>query len=314
MEHQEETIVNKIACWTSVCTGSISTLSSMTIIYLMITDREVKLRAPNNRFLLAMSAIDIIQSVAYALISVPLPKSSGVYLAAGNYLTCNIQAFAIQLGLAVPCYNGCLCIWFLMSTKYNMHPEIFKKKIEPYCHAVSILLPLGLAIILLALGQFDQSGFLCWIGEKKGSYTALVFVLLSVAMPALSFVIIAFSLGSIYHNILLKERRMQQYSTSASGLQWRPSFELRAKKLAARQGLLFSISFMITFLFPGINVLFYEANSYNSPFVLPQALFMPLQVNHDFLLLIYLIHIMYVLLVKSKLVCLTFFFFITTKI
>jgi hypothetical protein len=232
-----------------------------------------------------MSIIDILQSLAYVFSTLPIPASFGEYHAYGNDLTCSIQGFFLHLGIAVPCYNACLCIWFLMSVKYNMHADVFRRKVEPYCHVMSILLPLGPAIFLLSCNMFTPRGLLCWIGQDKTLYLEL-FVLCSAVIPvAICFIIIVFCLISIYKGFQHKEKLIRRYSTSESGMQWRANTELKSKQLAAKQGLLFSFAFVLTFCFTSINILLfntYDANT--SPFILPQNIFMPLQGFWNFII------------------------------
>jgi hypothetical protein len=271
----------RIAIRIASVSGTLSMSCSTIIVYMMVSDRELKLKKPNNRFLLAMSIIDIIQSMMFAICSMPVPRSSGIYGAIGNDLSCSFQGFFIQLGLAVPCYNASLCIWYLKSIKYNMTADIFKKKIEPYCHALSILLPLISAICLFAVDMLKQKGYICWI--ESGSYWTYY----SIALLATCFFIIIFCLGSIYHFFWAQERQMQKYTTSPSGMQWRPHVRLQSRVLATRQASLFSFAFCITFLFPGLIELFYRDISIEArendwrihPLVLPHYLFLPLQVR-----------------------------------
>ena len=271
----ETPLHHKIAIWTSPFTGSISAISSLTIVYMMISDREVKLKTPNNRFLLVMSIIDIVQSIAYAVSVLPVPKSSGIYGATGNYFTCSMQGFVIVAGMAVPCYNACLCIWYLKSIKYNMRPQDFQRNIEPYCHAVSLLAPLSFATILAFLDKFGPRGYMCWIGKDK-EYELLL-TLITGLFPAISFIIIVYCLGSIHHSLLIKERLSRQYNTSPNGMQWRTNSCLRTKQLAAKQSLLFTCSFFITFFFSLINAVFFKSETQNIPLLIPQCIFMPLQ-------------------------------------
>ena len=120
---RQPSTLDLVAIWTSPITSSISLVSSSTILFLMISDREAKLKKPNNRFLLMMSIFDIIQSLAYASVVLPLPVDSGVYGAHGNHWTCAIQGVFIQIGFSVPCYNACLCIWYWTHIKHNIDPE-----------------------------------------------------------------------------------------------------------------------------------------------------------------------------------------------
>jgi hypothetical protein len=229
-----------------------------------------------------MSIIDVLQSIAYALTVLPLPQSSGVYGARGNDATCTAQGFFVQFGLAIPCYNASLCYWFLKSITQNMHPDEFRKKAEPYCHIASLLIPFVSAVVYASLDLFKFRGYVCWI--QGDTPYALALELLAGAIPAISFVIVLYCLLRIYYSFLAKERLMRRYSTSASGMQWRSrsNSSLNAKKLAARQGLLFGCSFFITYFFSSVNVVFFKG--FGGPFEIPMAIFMPLQGFWNFII------------------------------
>jgi hypothetical protein len=260
--------------WTTTFSGSLSAICSFIIVYMMYSDHEHKLKKPNNRLLTVMSIIDIFQSIAYATSALPMPKASGKYGAIGNHFTCSLQGFFYQMGMAVPCYNASLCIWYLMSIKYNMRPDIFRAKVEPFCHAVSILLPLGSAIALASLDMYGDRRYLCWI--KDDSTFSLLLMLLTGVLPMVSFLIIVYCLGATYHALHSQEIAGRRYSTSPTGMNWRPNVQLQVKKQALKQGLLFSFAFIITFLFPGINLLYHNEKN-PTPFSYPRALFLPLQ-------------------------------------
>eukprot|EP00551_Chaetoceros_affinis_P009958 CAMPEP_0203666082 /NCGR_PEP_ID=MMETSP0090-20130426/3189_1 /ASSEMBLY_ACC=CAM_ASM_001088 /TAXON_ID=426623 /ORGANISM="Chaetoceros affinis, Strain CCMP159" /LENGTH=446 /DNA_ID=CAMNT_0050529865 /DNA_START=197 /DNA_END=1537 /DNA_ORIENTATION=- len=253
---------------------------------MMLSDFKNKFRMPNNRFLFVMSIIDIIHSLAFIASSSPVPRDTGYYRAVGNHISCSIQGFVFQLGLAVPCYNLCLCIWFLMHIKYNMHPKTFARKIEPYCHATAILVPLTTAILCAALDKFDSRGNMCWIGSNNSSL--LFIILCGGSILIICFTGIIYCLSAIYLSFLYKERKMRRYSTSSSGMLWRPNTFLNAKKLAANQGFLFSFAFFITFIFPTLNVLIFRAHKSSvdtNPLLdIPQSALLPLQGMWNFLI------------------------------
>ena len=285
-------LLHLIAIWSGTATASISVLSSMTIVYMMLSDREYKLKKPNNRLLLAMSLIDTFQSLfGIALGTIPQPEGTN-YNALGNDMTCSIQGFFMQLGLAVPCYNASLCIWYLMSITYNIHPNDFRVKYERYLHLISLLLPLVTATVMASLGILAPRGYVCWIGEDKPYATPFVF--LSGGIVGVSNVIVIFCLGKIYYSVLVLERKMQSYTRSPSGMQWRPNANLHFKKKATRQISWFSIAFVVTFLFPTINTFFYSTvnmedvrtSGANFPFLLPQAICFPLQGFWNFVIYI----------------------------
>lgn len=270
---------DKAAIAISPITSSISILSSLTLVYIIVSDREVKLKKPNNRFLLVMSIFDIIHSLAFAVIALPLPIDSGIYGARGNHWTCAIQGFMVQIGATVPCYNACICVWSWVHIKYNIHPDLFKEKIEPYCHALSIGAPLLLAIFNAAVDLYGPRGFYCWVIIEK-TLKSKIATGAGIAIYFISGTIMCYCLIRIYHLFLQQEQQMRRYSTSPSGMQWRPNPVVTSKRAAAKQGLLYTLAFVITYFFAFLNVAVLDnAHGDTTVFGLLQAVFMPLQVS-----------------------------------
>ena len=268
--------IQVITVWLTSTSASVSVFSSSIIVCIMINDRERKLKAPNNRFLLALSSIDILQSLAFMASSLPMPKSSGYYGAMGSPFSCSMQGFVLQLGMAVPCYNASLCIWFLYSIKHNMHPKKFQQTIEPYCHVVSIIYPVLSAILFAVLDRYGTAtGNVCWAESDKRFLDLLFLTICTPLFP--SFAVIIYCLVSIHLSFVVKEKKLRRYSTSESGMQWRPNNSLQAKKLHSEQARLFSFAYFITFLFPVLNGFFYTKQQ-TTPLDIPQAIFLPLQV------------------------------------
>jgi hypothetical protein len=275
--------ISRIACvFITSFTGCISTMCSAFIIYMILSspDREIKLRKPNIRFLIIMSSFDILQSIAFSVSVLAVPKSTGYYGALGNDITCAIQGFLFQLGFAVPLYNSCLCIWFLMSIKYNVRADAFTKKYERYCHAVSILFPFCTAILAGALGTYGSRGNLCYIPNDSRFSRGFLWMMSGPPIVITSFIIFYCNVA-IYHSFVVKERKLRRYSLSENGMQWRPNQIIQGKDQAAKQGLLYSLSFVLTFLF-SVSVAFLPTKEHiTDPGILdiPIAVFLPLQVS-----------------------------------
>jgi hypothetical protein len=260
-----------IATWLPCFTGFISALSSTAIIYIIASDYTRKThQQPNNRFLLILSVGDVFSSIAHMSTSMAIPKDSGKYAAFGNHLTCSMQGFLFQIGQSSPCYNACMCIWFLMSIKYNMHPKKFGAKVEPYCHAVSLIIPIGRAILCAAFDLYVPRGIYCG-GSRSAGILVIVLGAIQLFIP---FLIIIFCMVSIYYSFLVKEKMMRRYSVSSSGMLWRPNADLNGKKKAAKQGLLYSFAFFITYIFPLFNT--FIPDKYHI-FDILQSIFLPLQ-------------------------------------
>ena len=246
---------------------------------MILSKREQKLREqPNNRFILMMSIMDVLQSLALMFSTLALPRSSGKYGAMGNEITCSIQGFLIQIGISVPCYNACLCIWFLLSIKYNMQPRIFAAKYERYCHAVSLGVPFLRSIIYASVDKYVPRGDLCG-GAKSAILLVMVFtgVVLVLCLGTM-----VYCLAAIYCSFNKKEKLMRRYSTSSSGMQWRRSTFLKEKRQAAKQGVLYSCAFLITFLFPVLNT-FIAHEGVSAALAIISAIFYPLQGFFNFM-------------------------------
>jgi hypothetical protein len=275
--------ISRIACvWINSISGCISTLCSSMIIYMILSspDRVAKMRLPHIRFLIVMSSFDILQSLAFTASALPVPKSTGYYGAIGNDITCATQGFLFQLGAAVPFYNSCLCIWYLLSIKYSMRADTFAQKYERYCHAVSILFPVCTAILAGALGIYGSRGNLCWMTDENKVLNMFPTIMMGPVIFG-TMLIIFYCNAAIYHSFIVKERVVRRYSTSSTGMQWRPNQTLQGKKDVARQALLYSLSFILSYLFIILAPFLPAKEHITAPGELdiPIAIFVPLQVR-----------------------------------
>ena len=143
--------------------SSLSIISSILIIVMVFRGQE-KLASLQNRLLAAMSFFDILNSLALGVNTAALPRavSDFLYGAYGSKATCTLQGFFITLGGVCPMYNVMLCLNYLMIIKYNIKDEILERY-ERYMHAISILLPLSLAIFGACLDLYHPTfkGY-CW--------------------------------------------------------------------------------------------------------------------------------------------------------
>lgn len=149
-------------------TACLSMLGSSIIIYLVVIKwKEQRHTAESlityDRLLFMMSVMDVINSFVYFLSSWPIPYGTpGVFGAVGTQQTCAAQGFIIQLGLAIPFYNGCLAINYLLVINKGW-PERRVREVEPWLHMVSLLFPLATAIAAASMELFNNANFWCWI-------------------------------------------------------------------------------------------------------------------------------------------------------
>ena len=130
--------------WSSRLSAFFSILGSVTVIFMILRRRKVRLALFHNRLVLGMCLMDIVSSIGWGanVTMAPSYLRNRVYPAYGNEITCNIQGFFITLGLCVPFYNCCLCLYYMFYIRYEVKEDIFKKY-EKYFHAIAVLPPLS---------------------------------------------------------------------------------------------------------------------------------------------------------------------------
>jgi len=141
---------------TSMVTGSISVISSLTIIVLILrSDR--RLSDTFHRIMVGHSLADIFLSLAISFGTIPSPKGEyAAEFARGNTSTCDAQGFFYLFGGAsAPVYSLCLQLYFVLRIKYNMPIKKLVKNVEPFLHAAPIIYGLIAAIVPLSLGSIN---------------------------------------------------------------------------------------------------------------------------------------------------------------
>merc|ERR1719401_349115 len=121
------------------------------------------------RLIFAMSCIDMCTSLAYFLGTWPIPDGSGPYMASGTLATCRAQGFFIQTGIAIPCYNLSLSAYYLLvvARGWKRHQIV---AVEPYLHALPLLVGLGTGVASVCLGILDDATFWCWISHDDDGF------------------------------------------------------------------------------------------------------------------------------------------------
>ncbi len=138
---------------TSITSSLISTSASILVIYIIM--RSVNgLKSVYHRILCGMSVFDILQSLAIAFVTLPMPKDM-IYqqfqgLVLGNDFTCRTQGFFVTVGsISGVMYNLMLSIYYLCSIRYDMSDDVFSKRLEPWLHAISVFLGVLVASFVL---------------------------------------------------------------------------------------------------------------------------------------------------------------------
>lgn len=123
-----------------------------------------KLKRTYSRLLLTMSFFDFMGSISLFLSTWPAPPESGLAFAIGNTATCNVQGFAIQLGVGTPFCNCALSFYYLLviAMKYS---DAQVQRVEPLFHIVPFAFAFGTALAGFPLTLYNAAGLWCWISS-----------------------------------------------------------------------------------------------------------------------------------------------------
>lgn len=227
-------------------TGFFSIVGSSAIIYMILSDREKKLVKSYHRIMLVMSFFDILQSVALAASTSAFPRETPIYGSIGNMSTCRVQFIFLTLGLAVPMCNASLSIYYLLTIKYRYPSRDFARKIEPFLHASSVLVPTSIVI----LSSVTKSGDVVIPADVPycaiSLYSWIGWIVVSI--PIFSFSVCLYSMLSISCYASKLSTRVRRFSFSENQINRRES----ETKATIRQAMFYTLAFVITFIFPGL--------------------------------------------------------------
>jgi len=247
-------MVNSILLISSLgrVTGSLSILGSLSIMYMIISDRRRKLVQPFHRLMLLMSIFDVLHSVAIVVSTAAAPKESNVEGAIGNSYTCDIQGFFMVLGLAVPLYNSCLNTFFVLTIRYNVSSQQFRK-FELVLDAIAILIPLSMASYFTARGYTVPTH----IGLCSPDVETALWAIQSLLF--FCFIICIVSMVCICWTVISQATKMEKYTNYSTkrNTSLRSSRVNDDKNRTIQQALFYTIAFILTYAFP-IAAIFYR--------------------------------------------------------
>lgn len=231
-----------LAIWACRISGSISLLCSASILRIVLGTNE---KSPKNNILVGLSVMDILQSLAFIASSAPSPAGSW-YGSIGNSVTCKIQGFMVQLGFGVPCYSASLALFYLLVVGKEYGMDSFAKNIEPYCHILSVGLPLLSAILLISFNKLGAEGAgLCWVFDSLHPEDTLFIATLSGGLiVAVCNIFVLYAMGFIVMTIRKRRMSMRRYSFNGR----EPTVLVEMEKNSLQQGLLFSMAYFFTYI------------------------------------------------------------------
>ena len=213
-----------------IVTSVPSLLGSLYIIYHILRSKKRRSKV-FSRLMLAMSSMDFIFAVQGVLSSVPCPRELPIFLASGNWVTCEISGFLGQAGkLSSILYNGGLALYFLVTIRYGWKEDFTRRRIELPIHMFCQGAGWGTAILALVKDYFNPTrigcriisyppgcelfGFPCTRGENSAAYQLALFLYPAMAM----FLWMVISMAMIYTSIAKTERKMEERK---EGQTWR---------------------------------------------------------------------------------------------
>ena len=150
-------------------TGSISLISSVALVYHILCSVD-GLSTTYHRLLFGLCIADIMTSLSCALNDTMVPEEMKYFIpnARGNAWTCDTNGFLLYMGgMGGMLFNCSLCFYYLAIIKFNKKDDYIKKKLEPWFHGISILLPLFYSIFFLAKQGFNAP--YCFLSTHPGN-------------------------------------------------------------------------------------------------------------------------------------------------
>lgn len=136
--------------------GFFSLFGSLSILSILLRI-EGKLCSTYRRLVFGMSMSDALASAAFVLCAVPTIGESA----------CSIQGFFVHIGvLTTPSYNFALCVYYLLTVRFERNEIWVQKRVEPILHFLALSWPIGTGIFLLVTKNFNPTGPNCWIGPS----------------------------------------------------------------------------------------------------------------------------------------------------
>jgi len=302
-----------------VVSGFLSIMGSITIVVMMLRSIGRRLSSTYGRLVFGMSCMDIMQSLAYCLSTLPSPKDSDLpWPSYGTTLSCSIQGwFLFAGGIGTTIYYCSLCIYYVLRiAKKDLTESTIKNKVEPFLHFIPLMYSIAAGIFLGISKNFNNAGPVCWIAplplnclqlndiECIRGKNAYRYRITLQAIPILIvFFIILTCMIILICTVDRQAKRMDKYMPNGSNLPLagseqqntrreslsssRISSMIQRREDTKIQGLFYIGAYFCTFLFPLIHQLTYMLSGrfYYILFIL-QNITSPLQGFFNFIVYI----------------------------
>ena len=241
-------------------TSFLSAIGTAMIIFQVARHKENRSKT-QQRLILGMSCIDFSISTVWLFTNLFLPRSKVHLWSIGNHASCSVQGFIVQLLLTSILYNASLALYYLMVIRLRF-PQWKVMKIEPYMHALPLILGIGTAVTALVLNMYNPADWDCWIAppanctqtsEYENTTSCKKFNNIDVFRMAFLFgplwvVIIGVTavMSLIFLHVRKQEKKSQRWATTTS------TKRLTNTRNLGVQSALYVGSLYITYTFPTI--------------------------------------------------------------
>mmetsp|Transcript_48711 Transcript_48711/g.72318 ORF Transcript_48711/g.72318 Transcript_48711/m.72318 type:complete len:460 (-) Transcript_48711:364-1743(-) len=277
----------KICAFLGLFSGTLSVMSSSSIICTILLNRRRKFRLVYHRLVFSMSIMDILVSCAHALSTAALPVGTpGSWGAIGNDATCTMQGFLTQTGVAVPMLNGMLSMYYLLTIRYGIRENFIRNHIEPFMHAIPILYAFTTASLGLALNLYSPVEFntFCWIstvscensvavGCTRNSQAIMTRRFFYGAVVSFNFIFIPVVMVAVYWTVSRQEQLLRNRHRDSITV-----VSCNRSRKVAHQGMAYVAAFYMTYAW---GVTLHGVNDHKGVIVVPlifmTRFFAPLQ-------------------------------------
>jgi hypothetical protein len=157
----------KVLTFLPILPGTLSLAGSLSVIYVILTDRRKKLKKVFQRLILGMSVMDVIATAGVTIMNgwaIPEetegfgfwynstatpPGTSEFYGARGTVTTCNFSGmFLFLMSTSVGTYSVLLSFYYLLVLRYEKEERWIARYVEPVIHVLALLFPFIFGAIL----------------------------------------------------------------------------------------------------------------------------------------------------------------------
>jgi hypothetical protein len=156
------------------CTASLGMPAAVILIIEIIADHKKGKGNPILRAIGLMALFELLDAFGWFLSTWAVPEGSFA-LAAGSQASCSFQGFLLQFIIGAPLCNLALALYFFLVLQYDKCAEDLVKH-ERCLHSVIVMYATVTSLLLLALGQYNHIGAVCWVNGSPAGCDNSAFV------------------------------------------------------------------------------------------------------------------------------------------